>query len=344
MATSISKKRALTDFFSPTSKRVRNSPPPAADSSTDDTPTSYYPDLYPFPIPYLPPSISESVSSEVPASEAQSIANQPHLNLLYFQPFIPNSISKPLFNFLRSSLFFYRVHYTIKRGGTETQVSTPRFTTVFGVDETSYLSPLGEIFETTTTSSSSSKPKPIPHHSKYKTCKPRPLPQCLDELRKLTEVFTEAQYNICLVNYYASGADSISYHSDDEKFLGPQPCIASFSLGAQRDFLMKHKPLAAPSKTENEEIIKMREEIENVKPLKLALGSGDMVLMRGETQANWLHSIPKRKGGESERGRINITFRKAVMKGGTENFYRYNVGGGEVYKWDERAREMKVWR
>lgn len=131
------------------------------------------------------------------------------------------------------------------------------------------------------------------------------------------------------MNYYASGADSISYHSDDERFLGANPAIASFSLGAQRDFLLKHKPVkceAAPDK-----------------PMKFPLASGDMILMRGKTQGNWLHSIPKRSGkNENDGGRINITFRRAMVKGGTENYYNYNVGTGPVYKWDAASREMKV--
>lgn len=82
------------------------------------------------------------------------------------------------------------------------------------------------------------------------------------------------------------------------------------------------------------------------KPLKLPLSSGDMVLMRGTTQANWLHSIPKRsgKGTGSEGGRINITFRKAMVRGGTENYYRYNVGEGGVWRWDGGAREMRQYR
>src|SRR5699024_1856403 len=104
-------------------------------------------------------------------------------------------------------------------------------------------------------------------------------------------------YNFCLVNYYASGEDSISYHSDDERFLGADPSIASISLGAQRDFLMRHKPTQAVGGSRQQ-------------PVKFALASGDMVVMRGETQANWLHSIPKRKGSEAQMGRINITFRK----------------------------------
>ena len=76
---------------------------------------------------------------------------------------------------------------------------------------------------------------------------------------------------------------------------------------------------------------------------KLLLGSGDMVLMRGKTQSNWLHSIPKRKGGEANNGRINITFRKALVRGGSENYYQYNVGSGEVWRFDPGAKKMVVW-
>lgn len=151
-------------------------------------------------------------------------------------------------------------------------------------------------------------------------------------MRISTVAATGCTFNFCLVNYYSSGADSISFHSDDERFLGPEPAIASFSLGAKRDFYMKHKPFVGPNPPETEQ-------------LKLPLGSGDMVLMRGRTQANWLHSIPKRTGrNERDGGRINITFRKAMVKGGTDNYYNYNVGNGPVYRWDVEAEEMRVWK
>lgn len=61
--------------------------------------------------------------------------------------------------------------------------------------------------------------------------------------------------------------------------------------------------------------------------------------MRGTTQSNWLHSIPKR-AGDGGGGRINITFRRNMTVGGTENYYRYNVGSGGAWKWDEGRREM----
>jgi len=33
-----------------------------------------------------------------------------------------------------------------------------------------------------------------------------------------------------------------------------------------------------------------------------------------------------------------------MVKGGTENYYNYNVGTGPVYKWDNSLREMKLWK
>ena len=205
---------------------------------------------------------------------------------------------------------------------------TPRYTTVFGVDETSRFNEHGVVIDAKT-----GQPVQKDSYSRYS---PRPIPKCLDELRISTEVATGCKFNFCLVNYYASGSDSISYHSDDERFLGPDPAIASFSLGAKRDFLMKHKPVApndnAPPPPET-------------KLIKLPLASGDMLLMRGKTQANWMHSIPKRTGKNAEDGgRINITFRKAMVRGGTDNYYNYNVGTGPVFKWDESFREMRLWK
>lgn len=327
----MSKKRSFENFFTPTSqKKLCLTAEPATSKinpvNTSTTQVSNYA-IYPFPVPHLPPFIIDHLS-ETPACPGKEINDQPDLDLLYFQPYIPPTIERELFEFLRDSLFFYRVQYTIKRHGTETHINTPRFTTVFGVDTSSRFTPDGALIDSQTLRSVSP--------DRYKTCGPRPLPQCLDHLRQLTEIFTGATYNFCLVNYYANGADSISYHSDDERFLGPNPSIASFSLGAVRDFCMKHKPI-----TPKEGELSL---VQNSKPpLKLPLASGDMVLMRGKTQANWLHSIPKRKGKGSEGGRINITFRKGVERYSTQNYYQYNVGDGGVWKWDAKKGEMKEW-
>ena len=190
-------------------------------------------------------------------------------------------------------------------------------------------------------------------HPIYTTQRPRPIPGCLDALRRSIEDATGHVFNFCLVNYYASGVDSISFHSDDERFLGAEPAIASFSLGARRDFLMKHKPSqdvviedGAGGPGHGDESVSDSLPIKpkpSSQTLKFPLASGDMILMRGKTQGNWLHSIPKRSGKNLlDGGRINITFRRAMAKGGTDNYYTYNVGTGPMYRWDEVAGEFRI--
>ncbi|KAJ5618824.1 Oxoglutarate/iron-dependent dioxygenase [Penicillium lagena] len=366
-------KRTLDSFFqrarSPPQKRSK--PSEVNHPQEDQGPASQHP-TYPSPIAQLPSHIEVGLVHTTPASTPRAINNQPHLDLLYFQPYIARTTANELFKFLRREIPFYRVQYNIRRGGTETQVNTPRFTTVFGVDETSKFvlrssantNPNRPQTNTSTPSHEdpsaslilvdSSTNEPIPASPKYQRT-PRPIPTCLDLLRRQVEEISQTTYNFCLVNYYASGEDSIAFHSDDERFLGPNPTIASLSLGAEREFLMKHKPAVTPEAgrstpgagppphSKSNSAANLNSGGSCSQPLKLGLASGDMVIMRGATQSNWLHSIPKRKGKAAERriqGRINITFRKAVVPAGTNNYYHYNVGDGGVFRWDEIQGRM----
>lgn len=103
----------------------------------------------------------------------------------------------------------------------------------------------------------------------------------------LAEAGVTANFNTCLLNYYPSGADGMGYHADDEKELGHQPVIASLSLGATRKFVFKHK------KTQDK--------------VELYLESGQLVVMHGDTQTFWKHTITKTKTVDA--GRISLTFR-----------------------------------
>lgn len=374
-------KRTLDSFFSPPNKKTKvdiktlsrtESPPrfraakaqtalqdPGQPRPQETSVSSTSHATYAFPIADLPSSISDELDELLLTASGKVINNQPHLDLLYFEPLIPRPTAAELFRFLRSSLPFYRVKYTITRFGKSLDINTPRFTTVYGIDETSR-------FKTTVESSQdddntkymktqiveASNPNKEVALGKYKscTCPPRPIPPCLAMLKNLTEALTSDTYNFVLVNYYADGKDSISFHSDDERFLGDKPTIASFSLGARRDFLLKHKPAGTGSANGNRGKSAAAGDVDDkiypgTTQIKLPLGSGDMILMRGETQRNWLHSIPKRTGknNEADKGRINITMRKAMVSGGTENYYQYNVGTGPPYRWDEKRQEMRLW-
>ena len=112
--------------------------------------------------------------------------------------------------------------------------------------------------------------------------------------QKLSEIDVAANFNTCLLNYYPTGSDGMGYHADDEPELGPQPIIASLSLGATRKFVLKHKnpPTNAQSKIE------------------LHLESGQLIIMRGDTQQYWKHTVTKTK--TVQQGRISLTFRKMI--------------------------------
>ena len=123
-------KRTLDTFFSPTQKKTKISL-----TESQDAPSNH--PTYPFAIPQLPPEITDTLNF-APEAESKAINDQPDLDLLYFQPYVPSSISTPQLEFLRSQPIFELGKYKIKRGPVETDINTPRFTTVFGVDETSF--------------------------------------------------------------------------------------------------------------------------------------------------------------------------------------------------------------
>ena len=119
------------------------------------------------------------------------------------------------------------------------------------------------------------------------TKKARLWTSALLELKQLVEQETELEFNSCLLNLYHSGEEGMSWHSDAEAELGEQPAIASLSLGAERKFMLKHK--ASGEK------------------VSLNLANGSLLLMQGETQRYWVHSLPKTKKVQAPR--INLTFR-----------------------------------
>jgi alkylated DNA repair dioxygenase AlkB len=112
------------------------------------------------------------------------------------------------------------------------------------------------------------------------------------ELKSLVEEITGEQYNSCLLNLYHNGDEGMAWHSDDEKSLGKNTSIASLSFGAERKFALKHR--ASKEAT------------------SLILENGSLLVMKGATQSNWLHSLPKSK--KITTPRVNLTFRTMIVK------------------------------
>lgn len=112
----------------------------------------------------------------------------------------------------------------------------------------------------------------------------------LEELKKEVEQKCGESFNSCLLNLYHNGSEAMGWHSDAEKDLKKNGTIASVSLGAERKFSFKHK--------------------ENVWRIDITLEHGSLLLMKGETQTHWLHSLPPTK--KVRDARISLTFRTIV--------------------------------
>lgn len=117
---------------------------------------------------------------------------------------------------------------------------------------------------------------------------PVPWTPLLIQLREMCERVAGTNFNSVLVNLYRDGADGMGWHADDERENGPEPTIASLSLGASRRFDLQHRYL---------------KRVESVQ-----LRSGDLVVMSGACQDQWVHRIAKTK--KSVGPRINLTFRR----------------------------------
>lgn len=119
------------------------------------------------------------------------------------------------------------------------------------------------------------------------TNSPQPWPALLAAIRDRLSAELGVPFNSCLANLYRDGSDSMGYHSDDEPELGPEPTIASVSLGAPRVFAVRHR--------------------RSRQRWTWLLGDGDLLVMLGESQRDYAHAVPKTSRAVGSR--LNLTFR-----------------------------------
>lgn len=106
-------------------------------------------------------------------------------------------------------------------------------------------------------------------------------------IKNKVERVSQTSFNSVLLNWYRDGEDYLNWHSDNEKELGKRPIIASVSFGETRDFMLRKKDKAIK--------------------IKIPLKHGSLLIMGGDLQNFWEHSVPKRKKVKNDR--VNLTFR-----------------------------------
>jgi alkylated DNA repair dioxygenase AlkB len=123
----------------------------------------------------------------------------------------------------------------------------------------------------------------------YSNLSLRPLPwnSVLLALKQKCENASNSHFNSVLANLYRHGQDGMGRHADNEPELGQQPVIASLSFGEERNLDFYHNT------TKNK--------------VRLPLHNGSLLVMSGDTQKYWQHSVAKTKKKLAQR--INLTFR-----------------------------------
>jgi len=121
---------------------------------------------------------------------------------------------------------------------------------------------------------------------------PQPWTPTLLEVRARIEVHAGTAFDWVFINRYRNGHDSVAWHNDDDAEEDTRRVVASLSLGVTRSFQLRPK----------------RSSGMDMKKIAIDVGHGDLILMRGDTQLNWEHAVPKdpRVAGV----RINLTFRQ----------------------------------
>jgi alkylated DNA repair dioxygenase AlkB len=116
----------------------------------------------------------------------------------------------------------------------------------------------------------------------------------LAPIKHRVEAASGAPFNSLLLNLYRDGRDSIGFHTDAEPELGPNPVVATLSLGSEREFVLKHRGAK--------------------ESLRYRLGHGSLLVMGGTSQHHWLHGVPRTDLEAGER--ISLTFRRIFAAAG----------------------------
>ena len=128
-------------------------------------------------------------------------------------------------------------------------------------------------------------------YSKGVVLKAAPVPRYLQEVMDKIAAAGFGTFDAVLINRYRDGSDYISPHSDDD-YGDPEPTIPSLTLGAARPFRLARRVGSKLDKSTTVEYLPEH---------------GDLLVMRGRTNAEWMHWVPKTAKPVGER--VNLTFR-----------------------------------
>ncbi|OPX56352.1 2OG-Fe(II) oxygenase superfamily protein [Oceanospirillum multiglobuliferum] len=112
--------------------------------------------------------------------------------------------------------------------------------------------------------------------------------ELLLDLKYKVEQEAGVEFSVCVCIFYENGTQSMGYHYDPPAF-GPTDIIASVSLGATRNFVLRLKS-------------------NHDKVYQIAMKSGSMLIMGKGCQDQYEHAVPEMP--DQKEPRFNLTFRQ----------------------------------
>lgn len=123
------------------------------------------------------------------------------------------------------------------------------------------------------------------------------MPDYFQEVIERIDAAGFGKFNAVFINRYRDGKDYISPHSDND-YGDPEPTIPSLTLGATRP--LRLAKIVSGSKLDKSTTV------------ELLPGHGDLVVMRGRTNTEWQHWVPKTAQPVGER--LNLRFRNKSVQ------------------------------
>ena len=114
------------------------------------------------------------------------------------------------------------------------------------------------------------------------------MPSVLGDMAEALSARYGVGFDRVWVNLYRDGADSVAWHGDRNRLVMTRPLVATVSLGHRRRFQLRPRGTTRTL-------------------VRLEPGHGDLVVMGGECQAEWEHTVPKTK--QPVGARMSVTIR-----------------------------------
>lgn len=137
------------------------------------------------------------------------------------------------------------------------------------------------------------------------------VPPTLREMATALSTRYAVGFDRIWVNLYRDGADSVAWHGDRNRLVMTRPLVATVSLGARRKFLLRPRGTSRAAH-------------------RLEPGHGDLVVMGGECQATWEHTVPKTK--KPVGARMSVTIRHSAPAPG-ERWLREPLSTAPGHAW-----------